>query len=102
VPATPVASLPPVPPRPVTPVQNWHPFTDVKPPPPNQKLQARLERSALVAASMMAASKCSSSNAEVGSDRAEGGGRPESVPKFNSRVSMLGHCSFFCLVHARF
>jgi hypothetical protein len=85
LPVAPVASVNPIPPRPATPVQNWHPFTDVKPPPPNQKLKARLEQSALVAASMMAASK--GSNVAADSSRGlGGGGRPDGVPKFTSQV----------------
>jgi hypothetical protein len=85
LPAPPVASLASIPPRPVTPVQNWHPFTDVKPAPPNQKLKARLEQTALVAASMMAASSQSSSRAAA-AVAGGGEGRPDSVPKFTSQV----------------
>jgi hypothetical protein len=87
LPVAPVAAISSIPPRPATPVQNWHPFTDVKPPPLNQKLQARLEQSAHVAASMMAASKESCKSVAAG---AVGGSssRPDSVPKFTSQVRM--------------
>ena len=87
IPIAPVASIAPIAPRAITPLQNWHPFTDVKPPPQNQKLIARLEQSALVAASMMAASKGSNitSVAESGHGAA-GVGRPDSVPRFTSQV----------------
>jgi hypothetical protein len=85
LPVAPVAPVNPIQPRAATPVQNWHPFTDVKPPPPNQKLMARLEQSAVVAASMMAASRGSCS---VAADSSRGGGssRPDVVPKFTSQV----------------
>ncbi len=90
LPVAPVATVNPIQPRAATPVQNWHPFTDVKPPPPNQKLLARLEQSAVVAATMVAASKGSSASAaadsSTGGGGGGGGGRPDVVPKFTSQV----------------
>jgi hypothetical protein len=86
LPVAAVAAVASIPPRAATPLQNWHPFTDVHAPPPNRKLQARLEQSALVAASMMAASKESSRVGAESVAGAGGGGRPDSVPKFTSQV----------------
>ena len=85
LPAAPVACINPIQPRAATPVQNWHPFTDVKPPPPNVKLMARLQQSAQVAQSMIQAGK-GSSVAEDSSTGGGGGGRPDVVPKFTSQV----------------